>query len=173
MKLYKQGLKLNYIRIAHDGIRFLQIATYFFYLVPILFTVYLYTMSLVSGTPFFAPIIKEPMVTVMFVIAMLNPFFGALTHVAIQDLKNDKYVKESLTALSMIATGQILVGNIFGSMLVWLGVYRQWRNNRTDDEKTLEYASDRRGFFTIIGGILLLSLSLICLVLLIKISLYS
>ncbi|MEN1938595.1 hypothetical protein AAIE21_24380 [Paenibacillus sp. 102] len=172
MKLYKQELKLSYIKVAHDGIRFLQIATYFFYIVPILFTIYLYIMSLASGTSFFAPIVQEPMVTVMFVIAMLNPFFGALIHVTIQDLKKATYVKESLVVLSMIATAQILIGNIFGSAIVWLGVYRQWKYNRTKYESTLEYASDRGGFFKIIGGILLFSLSLICLVLLIKISLH-
>ncbi|KYD21520.1 hypothetical protein B4110_0363 [Parageobacillus toebii] len=66
---------------------FFKAAIYFFYAVPLIFVTYLYLVALHANQTFFTPVIREPIITIMFVIAMLNPFFAILTKVAVNDLE--------------------------------------------------------------------------------------
>lgn len=157
---------------VNDGMRFFKIAIYLFYAAPILFVSYLYLQSNRVNQSFFTPIINEPIITIMFVVAMLNPFCGLLTKFALQDLKVLKQDKLSLVTLQMMAVSQMLAGNIFGSMALWLGLYKHRKTyGNLCDDCTL-YVKNKGSVIKLSGSIAVLSLSLLCTFFLIKISFY-
>jgi hypothetical protein len=83
MRKSKNFLAGNSRTITAKSIVLFKTAIYFFYAIPLIFVTYLYLMALHAQQTFFTPVIREPIITIMFVIAMLNPFFAVLTKVAV------------------------------------------------------------------------------------------
>ncbi|MEK4606636.1 hypothetical protein [Geobacillus sp. FSL W8-1251] len=110
---------------------FFKAAIYFFYAVPLIFVTCLYLVTLHAHQTFFTPVIREPIITIMFVIAMLNPFFAVLTKVAVNDLENKRHVKLSYVTLWMVAASQLLIGNLFASIILLFGLYQQRKEQPT------------------------------------------
>ncbi|BDG33589.1 hypothetical protein [Parageobacillus thermoglucosidasius] len=148
-----------------------KVAIYFFYAVPLVFVSYLYLMALHAQQTFFTPVIREPIITIMFVIAMLNPFFAVLTKAAVNDLESKKHVKLSYMTLWMVAVSQLLIGNLFASAILLFGLHQQ-RKEQPMLVKAKKIELKYKGVYVrLFGSTLVFFLSIVCLFLLIKIHL--
>ncbi|MFX3625073.1 MAG: hypothetical protein ACE3JP_13840 [Ectobacillus sp.] len=173
--LPKKGLTYSNIQAAvqpHSGMRFFKIAIYLFYIVPAIFISYLYLLSLRASLSFFTAIIEDPIITIMFVIAMVYPFCGALTGIAVNDLQNQKHIKLSRFILKMMAVSQLLIGNVFGSLALSLGLYKQWKEQRQQLQQYELQLKDKGARIRLFGNIAAFLLTVLCSILLIKIQLW-
>ncbi|OAT71390.1 hypothetical protein [Parageobacillus thermoglucosidasius] len=168
MRKSKNFLAGNSRTITAKSIVLFKTAIYFFYAIPLIFVTYLYLMALHAQETFFTPVIREPIITIMFVIAMLNPFFAVLTKVAVNDLESKKHVKLSYVTLWMVAVSQLLIGNLFGSIILLLGLYQQRKEQPALLEKKIDFKY-KGAYVRFLGSTLVFFLSIVCLFLLIKI----
>jgi hypothetical protein len=170
MRRSKNFLTWNSQTIMAKSTVFFKAAIYFFYAVPLIFVTYLYLVALHANQTFFTPVIREPIITIMFVIAMLNPFFAVLTKVAVNDLENKRHVKLSYVTLWMVAASQLLIGNLFASIILLFGLYQQRKEQpMLLKEKKLELKY-KGACARLFGSALVFFLSIVCLFLLMKIT---
>lgn len=101
-----------------------KIASVFFKLTPILFVVYLYFNSTMTGTDFLTPLTENINITIIFIVAMLGPFCGICVDTAIDNLREKKNIRFSKILLGVIALSQLVAGNMIGVALLGVGLYR-------------------------------------------------
>ena len=70
----KMKLKIN--RKEKKEVFILKTVTIFLKITPVLFLIYLYIISRISGGEIFAPVIEDMNMTIAFITAMLGPFCG-------------------------------------------------------------------------------------------------
>lgn len=170
MRRSKNFLTWNSQTIMAKSTVFFKAAIYFFYAVPLIFVTYLYLVALHANQTFFTPVIREPIITIMFVIAMLNPFFAVLTKVAVNDLENKRHVKLSYVTLWMVAASQLLIGNLFISIILLFGLHQQRKEQPTLLKEGKIELKHKGACVRLFGSTLVFFLSIVCLFLFIKIT---
>ncbi|WP_113802629.1 hypothetical protein [Garciella nitratireducens] len=107
------------------------------------------------------------MFTVLFIIAMLNPFYGLFTKIALTDFENNQHIFISRWILKILSVCLLLIGNFFTSFLLIIALIKQRKEksvlNNSFDLK--EKGAKSR----VIGMIFICSFTLMCFFLLIKI----
>lgn len=170
IKVFQQQLN-SFSRFLNSA-RIFKITIFFFNMVPILFISYLYTMSLQVSQPIFHPVKEEPIMTIMFIIAMLTPFFGLLTKVIFTDLLYGSYIKFSLLELRMLVISLIMIGNIFGSIALMVCMHKVRKENRLlINSSVLDWKAKGIGI-RLAGNIAIMFLSVLCFFFLIRIQFY-
>lgn len=147
----------------------LNLAKYVLFIVPIVYIIYLYTLTASKGEKFYQPVLDDPKTTVMFVIAMLAFFCGAICKYVIKDLQEGKNVTSNKIALNIIAIAQIITGNIITSALIWGGLYRI-RHDKGVKIKSHEFLTElKSSIVNIIGAVIILLLVILCVYFLSKV----
>lgn len=141
----------------------LNLAKYVLFIIPIVYIIYLYTLTMAKGEKFYQPVLDDTRTTVMFVIAMLAFFSGAICKYAIKDLKEGKNITSNKVALNIIAIAQIVTGNIITSGLIWGGLYRIRKDNGVKFGSKEFLAELKSGIVNIIGAIIILLLVILCI----------
>lgn len=140
----------------------LNLGKYILFVVPVIYIFYLYSISMATGEKFYQPIIEDTKTTVMFVLAMLAFFCGAICKYAIKELREGKNITSNKVALHIIALSQIATGNIITSGLIWGGLYRI-RKIKGVKLKSKEFLIElKSGLPNIIGSLIILALVLLC-----------
>lgn len=170
IKVFQQ--QLNSFSRFLNSVRIFKITIFFFNMVPILFISYLYIMSLQVSQPIFHPVKEEPIMTIMFVIAMLNPFFGLLTKVVFTDLLYDSYIKFSLLELRMLVISLIMIGNIFGSIALMVCMHKVRKENQLLINSSVLDWKTKGIRIRLAGNIVIMFLSVLCFFFLIRIQFY-
>ncbi|WP_213818345.1 hypothetical protein [Garciella nitratireducens] len=167
MQVQKKLIHSPLTLFSKNSTSFLKLAIALFYIIPILFLSYLYLFSIKVGEPFFSPILEQPMFTVLFIIAMLNPFYGLFTKIALTDFENNQHIFISRWILKILSVCLLLIGNFFISFLLIIALIKQRKEksvlNNSFDLK--EKGAKSR----VIGMIFICSFTLMCFFLLIKI----
>lgn len=140
----------------------LNLAKYILFIVPIVYIIYLYSITASKGEKFYQPVLDDPKITVMFVLAMLAFFCGTILKYVIRDLEEGKNVTSNKISLNIIALAQLATGNIIASGIIWGGLYRI-RKDKGAKINSVEFKEDlKHGLVNIIGAIIILLLVLLC-----------
>ncbi|PRR82416.1 hypothetical protein [Clostridium vincentii] len=106
----KKNLKIN--SKEKQEVFILKIVTMFFKITPVLFLMYLYIISNISGGKIFAPVIEDINMTIAFITAMLGPVCGICCQNAYDNLKENKNMLFAKIILLAIALSQIILLNL-------------------------------------------------------------
>lgn len=118
-------------------------------MIPLLFASYVYLETTSKGQSFFTLIEQDPLITILFIIAMTHPFCGLVLHFLIKGQKNNKHAEFNGNALFIVAAAELIMGNIivFFMLLLFLFTNKQkltWRQKNGLKETML--ASTILGF---------------------------
>lgn len=113
----------------------LQIVIMLLKITPVLFLIYLYIISKVSGGKVFAPVIEDMNVTIAFITAMLSPFAGICCQRSYDNLKKNKTVMFAKIILLAIALSQILLLNVIPFCLIAYVLYKSYDGFKIDFNK--------------------------------------
>ena len=113
----------------------LQIVIMLLKITPVLFLIYLYIISKVSGGKVFAPVIEDMNVTIAFITAMLSPFAGICCQRSYDNLKKNKTEMFAKIILLAIALSQILLLNVIPFCLIAYVLYKSYDGFKIDFNK--------------------------------------
>lgn len=139
------------------GIYFLKIAKYFLYAIPIIFVSYLYLLTNKQNQSFLESIEQNPFITILFLIAMIQPFCSLVLQVGIAALE-EKKTALIYPSFMLLAAAELLVGNIIACILITAGTYLY----RKHYVKNIASNRSRRNLLVIILAALIFLLSIIC-----------
>ncbi|WP_312096678.1 hypothetical protein [Niallia sp.] len=145
----------------------LNTAKYVCYAIPILFLAYTYMAAIQNNQTFWQYVEHNPIITILFVIAMLQPFVSVAIGLGMKSLeKHSPFVHWSFIIL---AAAEFLTGNILVFGLIIWGIFR-FRKQSQSMKKTDKLASNNTKYFFFSLCPILFFLSFICMWALLRIS---
>ncbi|PAD25702.1 hypothetical protein CHH55_08725 [Niallia circulans] len=109
----------NVFPIQHKTI--FNTAKYICYLIPFLFSAYIYMTALHANQPILRYIEQNPIITILFVIAMVQPFVGVAISLGNKALT--EYSSHVLWSFIILAVSEFLMGNILVCILLTWGIF--------------------------------------------------
>lgn len=140
----------------------LQIGTIFLKITPVLFLIYLYIISRVTGGKLFAPVIEDINVTIAFITAMLSPFAGICCQSAYDNLKENNNVIFSEIILVTIAVSQLLLLNFIIFCLISYVLYKLYNGFKIDFNKLKFQLKEQKSVQSSLISIFTIFVAILC-----------
>lgn len=142
------------------NIAILNTAKYVCYMIPILFIAYIYLAAIQTNQPFWRYVEQNPFITILFVIAMIQPFVSLAIEMGIKSLAKPSSI--IYWSFILLAAAELLMGNILVFVLIVWGLFhfrkqsRSTKNTKEITKKNMLYV-----FFSL--SAILFFLSFICM----------
>lgn len=140
----------------------LQIGTIFLKITPVLFLIYLYIISRVTGGKVFSPVIEDMNVTIAFITAMLGPFAGICCQSAYDNLKQNNNVIFSEITLVIIAVSQLLLLNFIISCLISYVLYKLYDGLKIDFDKLKFQLKEKKVMQNLLISLFTMFVAILC-----------
>lgn len=156
----KRSLQIN--RKEKKELFILQIGTIFLKITPVLFLIYLYIISRVTGGKVFSPVIEDMNVTIAFITAMLGPFVGICCQSAYDNFKENKNVMFSKIILLTIALSQILLLNVIPFCLIAYVLYKLYDGFKIDFNKLKFQLKEKKSLQSSLISVFTIFVAILC-----------
>ncbi|RDY29366.1 hypothetical protein CHL78_001315 [Romboutsia weinsteinii] len=156
-----QAVAIKKINLKKSQV-FFNAGIVFSILTPMIFMMYMYFQSINAGSNIYKLIFDNPITTIAFIIAMIQPFCALMVKTAVNDIKENKHKSLSQLVICTIAVIQIMVGNIAGSICLWIGIFKidnKEKNIFKDFKKLLK---NKEAKIRMVGCIFIVFVSLLC-----------
>lgn len=138
----------------------LNTAKYVCYTIPILFIAYIYLAAIQTIQPFWRYVEQNPFITILFVIAMIQPFVSLAIELGIKSLaKPTSFIHGSFIVL---AAAELLMGNILACVLIIWGIFH-FRKQSRSTKNTQEITKNNTMYVFFSLSAILFFLSFICI----------
>ena len=115
---------------------FFNTSILFSLLVPIIFLIYIGFQVNLYNVDINTIIFNHPENAVLFILAMIQPFYGYIIKESIKNIKDNLYISLSQLQIYIIAFCQLIVGNLLGFIPIVIGIYKS--NNKYKLSKVLK-----------------------------------
>ncbi|EOR24063.1 hypothetical protein A499_09649 [Niallia nealsonii AAU1] len=139
----------------------LNTAKYICYAIPVLFLAYIYLAAIQTNVPFLQYIEQNPFITILFVIAMIQPFVSLAIGLGMRSfVKHSPFV---LWSFIILAAAELLMGNILVCVLIIWGLI-SFRKQSSNRKNRADEISRRNSIYLFFGlSAFLFFLSIICI----------
>ena len=156
----KRKLQIN--RKEKKEVFILKTVTIFLKITPVLFLIYLYIISRISGGEIFAPVIEDINMTIAFITAMLGPFCGICCQGAYDNLKENKNVLFAKTILVAIALSQIILLNLIPFCGIAYVLYKLHDGFKIDFNKLKIQLKEKKSMQSSVISVFAIVVAIVC-----------
>lgn len=158
--MMKRKMQIN--RKEKNEVFILKTVTIFLKITPILFLIYLYIISRISGGEIFAPVIGDINMTIAFITAMLGPFCGICCQGAYDNLKEKKNVLFAKTILVAIALSQLILLNLIPFCGIAYVLYKLHDSFKIDFNKLKMELKEKKAIQSSLISVFAIFVAIVC-----------
>ncbi|HEY5525228.1 MAG TPA: hypothetical protein VIK26_07830 [Clostridium sp.] len=162
-------MKLQINRKEKKEVFILKTVTIFLKVTPVLFLIYLYIISRISGGEIFAPVIEDMNMTIAFITAMLGPFCGICCQNAYDNLKENKNRLFAKIILLAIALSQVILLNIIPFCGIAYVLYKLHDSFKIDFNKLKMQLKENKSKQSLLTSVFTIFVAIICVYVRLKI----
>ncbi|MEG1462257.1 hypothetical protein [Anaerorhabdus sp.] len=154
-------LKIN-TKVNKGMHRYFLITELFLAITPIICYFYVSMLALNLHVTFQDMLVKDPNITIIFLIAMINPYIAYLIHLIYKKLET-KDTTFVLINMFFLLIAQLLTMNVFYFMMLLYVFYKAINYYHVDVKKAWKSITIKQSFYCGGGSFLVIMLSSVCL----------
>lgn len=158
--MMKRKLQIN--RKEKKEVFILKTVTIFLKITPVLFLIYLYIISRISGGEIFAPVMEDMNMTIAFITAMLGPFCGICCQSAYDNVKENKNMMFAKTILVVIALSQIILLNLIPFFGIAYVLYKLHDGFKIDFNKLKMQLKEKKSIQSSVISLVTIFVAIVC-----------
>lgn len=142
--------------------RMFMVTKVFLAITPIICYFYVSMKAMMNGMGFQDILETDPNLTIVFLIAMLNPYVAYLTHLLQKKLKENQH-GYALINMVFLLIATMLTMNVFYFMMLAYVFYKAIRYYQVDVKKTMHSLNVKNAFYCGGGSFFVMMISSVCL----------